>query len=259
MKRVGHKPSVYIAIRLVMVLSIFPFYSLLSSGAHGQNLEERASRQIWNFDVDLSGTLPKFFTVRNLVDARPAGGWKVINMENSPELLQDLDRLDQTRIRKMLQTFKPPSPPHVLTQLKSAGFEHDYNVVVVEGTTAADFDLKVSFLPIAGKGEMGGRLIWRAQDHRNYYISRANPLEQNIRFYRLVNGVRYKLDQFRSYYFRDNLAHSPRDCPRPSFPDFLRREIGYSIFEAKRFYQGKSDRGQRPMPSHISMCFFYRS
>jgi hypothetical protein len=33
-------------------------------------------------------------------------------------------------------------------------------------------------------------------DHQNYYITRANPLEQNIRFYRVVKGVRYKLANF---------------------------------------------------------------
>ena len=37
---------------------------------------------------------------------------------------------------------------------------------------------------------MGGGLIWRARDNRNYYLTRANPLEQNIRIYRVVKGVR---------------------------------------------------------------------
>ena len=43
---------------------------------------------------------------------------------------------------------------------------------------------------------MGGGLIWRAQDAQNYYITRANPLEQNIRLYRVVKGVRYKLANY---------------------------------------------------------------
>ena len=67
---------------------------------------------------------------------------------------------------------------------------------MVGETTTTDFDLKVSFLAIAGVGDMGGGLIWRARDHKNYYIARANPLEQNIRFYRVVNGVRHKLKNF---------------------------------------------------------------
>ena len=43
---------------------------------------------------------------------------------------------------------------------------------------------------------MGGGLIWRATDHRNYYLTRANPLEQNIRIYRVVKGVRQMVENF---------------------------------------------------------------
>jgi hypothetical protein len=43
---------------------------------------------------------------------------------------------------------------------------------------------------------MGGGLIWRAADDRNYYLARANPLEQNIRLYRVVKGVRHLLQNF---------------------------------------------------------------
>lgn len=42
----------------------------------------------------------------------------------------------------------------------------------------------------------GGGILWRAADDRNYYLVRANPLEQNIRIYRVVNGVRHLLQNF---------------------------------------------------------------
>jgi hypothetical protein len=35
--------------------------------------------------------------------------------------------------------------------------------------------------------------MWRAADDRNYYLTRANPLEQNIRLYHVVKGVRKML------------------------------------------------------------------
>lgn len=130
------------------------------------------------------------------MDGRPAGNWQVIDMKTSLSLLDRLDRADHARISQVLQSNEAPSAPHVLAQLKNRGFNQDYNVVLVGETTATNFDLKVSLLPIAGKADMGGGLIWRAQDHRNYYITRANPLEQNIRFYRVVNGVRYQLANF---------------------------------------------------------------
>ena len=130
------------------------------------------SIRLWNFDADLPGTLPKDFAVGTLVDGRPAGEWKV------------------------LKTDRAKSPPQVLAQLMGKGFEHAYKVVLINGSTSSDLDLQVSFLPIKGKADMGGGLIWRAADDRNYYLARANPLEQNIRIYRVVKGIRHLLQNF---------------------------------------------------------------
>ncbi len=127
---------------------------------------------IWDFDNDPQGTLAKDFSIGTLFDGRPAGEWKA------------------------LQTDQAKSPPHVLAQVMGKGAEHAYKVVLVDGTTASDLDLQVSFLPIAGKADMGGGLIWRAADDRNYYLTRANPLEQNIRIYRVVKGIRHLLQNF---------------------------------------------------------------
>ena len=68
--------------------------------------------------------------------------------------------------------------------------------MLIDKTKSSDIELAVSFLPIDGKADMGGGLIWRATDDRNYYLARANPLEQNIRIYRVVNGVRQMLKNF---------------------------------------------------------------
>ena len=70
------------------------------------------------------------------------------------------------------------------------GSEHAYKVVLFKEVIASDLNLDVSFLPIQGQADMGGGLIWRAADDRNYFLTRANTLEQNIRVYRIVNGVR---------------------------------------------------------------------
>ena len=153
-------------------------------------------KQKWSFDSEVAGTLPKNFIVGTLVDGRSAGKWQVIDMKPSTSLLDKLDQRDHTRVKKVLQNSEVPSAPHVFAQLKNWGYFTDFNVVLVAETNATNFDLKVSFLAVAGRGDMGGGLIWRAQDHKNYYIARANPLEQNIRFYHVVNGVRHELGNF---------------------------------------------------------------
>jgi len=130
------------------------------------------SIRTWNFDADLPGTLPKGFVVGTLFDGRPAGEWKI------------------------LKTDRAKSPPQVLAQLMGKGFEHAYKVVLINGIKGSDVDLQASFLPIEGKADMGGGLIWRVADDRNYYLTRANPLEQNIRIYRVVKGIRHLLQNF---------------------------------------------------------------
>ena len=130
------------------------------------------SVRTWNFDGDPQGQLPPKFVVGTFFDGRPAGDWKVI------------------------ATPKALSSPQVLAQLREKGAEHNYNLVLVEDTNATDLDLSVSFLPISGKADMGGGLIWRAKDDRHYYLTRANPLEQNIRVYHVVNGVRKMLKNY---------------------------------------------------------------
>jgi hypothetical protein len=131
-----------------------------------------SATRVWTFDDDPPESLPPEFQVGTLFDGRPAGEWKI------------------------LQTEMANHGKHVLGQLLGKGAEHAYKVVLVQGTTATDLDLRVSFLPISGKADMGGGLIWRATDDRNYYLARANPLEQNIRVYRVEKGVRHLLQNF---------------------------------------------------------------
>jgi hypothetical protein len=126
----------------------------------------------WHFDDVLADQLPPNFLTGTFFDGRPAGEWKVIKV---PEAI---------------------SPPQVLAQLRNKGAEHNYNLLLVEGTTARNLDLSVSFHAVSGKADMGGGLIWRAKDDRNYYLTRANPLEQNIRVYHVVHGVRKMLKNY---------------------------------------------------------------
>jgi hypothetical protein len=126
----------------------------------------------WHFDVDRLDQLPPKFAMGTFFDGQPAGEWKVIT------------------------TPKALSPPNVFAQLRAKGAEHHYNIVLIEDTHTADLDLSVSFLPISGKADMGGGLVWRAKDDRNYYLTRANPLEQNIRVYHVVKGIRKMIGDY---------------------------------------------------------------
>ena len=43
---------------------------------------------------------------------------------------------------------------------------------------------------VAGEVDRGGGVVWRAKDAKNYYIARYNPLEDNFRVYKVVDGKR---------------------------------------------------------------------
>ena len=63
-------------------------------------------------------------------------------------------------------------------------------VALLEDQKLADVDVTVRFRPVSGKEDASGGIIFRARDGRNYFLVRANALENNFRLYTLVNGKR---------------------------------------------------------------------
>src|SRR5439155_23632083 len=79
-----------------------------------------------------------------------------------------------------------PSKPNVLKQSGQATFP----VCFKNGTSIKDGFVDVKFKPIAGKEDQAGGVIWRLQDANNYYIARANGLENNVAIYHAIKGKR---------------------------------------------------------------------
>jgi hypothetical protein len=79
-----------------------------------------------------------------------------------------------------------PSKPHVLKQSGQATFP----VCIKDDTRLKDGFVEVKFKPVAGKEDRAGGLIWRCQDADNYYIARANALEDNVTIYHTLKGKR---------------------------------------------------------------------
>jgi len=79
-----------------------------------------------------------------------------------------------------------PSKPNVLKQSGQATFP----VCFKNNTNIKDGFVEVKFKPVAGKEDQAGGVIWRVQDANNYYIARANALEDNVTIYHTINGKR---------------------------------------------------------------------
>ena len=79
-----------------------------------------------------------------------------------------------------------PSKPNVLNQSGAATFP----VCIKNDTNLTDGFVEVKFKPVAGKEDQAGGVIWRVQDANNYYVARANALEDNVTIYHTINGKR---------------------------------------------------------------------
>jgi hypothetical protein len=113
-----------------------------------------------NFDQDKAGALP--------------AGWKCgVTGRGSPKWTIEKDDT-------------APSLPNVLKQSGSGTFPW----CVKSDTSIENGSVEVKFKPISGKEDAAGGVVWRWKDGDNYYVARANALEDNISLYHTTNGRR---------------------------------------------------------------------
>jgi hypothetical protein len=81
----------------------------------------------------------------------------------------------------------------VIAQLSFNNPNYHFNEVVYDGFKVKNVQMEVSFKGVKGSKDQGGGLIWRFLDSDNYYVVRANPLEDNVVLYKVENGIRSDL------------------------------------------------------------------
>lgn len=123
-----------------------------------------ATRKI-DFTDDAVGQAPKGFEFGYTAGVGKPGKW-VVQAEGSNKFLAQTDP-DSTRSR--------------------------FPVAVLSDVTAGDVDLSVRFRPISGRVDQAAGLVWRYQNQDNYYIVRANALEDNVVLYKVEGGERTDL------------------------------------------------------------------
>ena len=82
-----------------------------------------------------------------------------------------------------------PSAPKVLRQSGSG----QYPWCVLDASHALNGVVSVKFKPVSGREDQAAGLIWRFRDANNYYVVRANALEDNVVLYKVENGRRIDL------------------------------------------------------------------
>ena len=119
--------------------------------------------QVANFDSDVAGQPPSGWTCGSTGKGSPR--WSV---EAAPDA---------------------PSAPNVLVQRGKASFPWCVNPAIA----LTDGKVRVKFKPISGREDQAGGLVWRWKDGDNYYVARANALENNVSLYYTRNGSRNTL------------------------------------------------------------------
>jgi hypothetical protein len=114
----------------------------------------------WNFDKDVPGSLPAGAEIFS-------GAWAVQSEADAP------------------------SAPHVLCQSATA----DFPALSLGPKVYGNLVMSIRFKPISGKTDQAAGILFRIQDANNYYILRANALEDNVIFFRYASGKRTTLQE----------------------------------------------------------------
>jgi len=72
--------------------------------------------------------------------------------------------------------------------------DYRFPLAIREGFSAANIDVEIRFKAVSGKIDQAAGIAVRLSDADNYYVARANALEDNVRFYRVVAGRREQLE-----------------------------------------------------------------
>jgi hypothetical protein len=129
-----------------------------------------------------------------------------------------------------------PSKPYVLKQSGQA----TYPVCIKEDSQLKDGFVEVKFKPLSGKEDQAGGVIWRVTDRDNYYVCRANALEDNVVLYKTVAGKRSSLDivgRRGGYGVKENVTPAQWHTLRVEFRDHRFKVI----FDGKHLFDAEDD------------------
>lgn len=128
-----------------------------------------AAARTWDFQTDALGAAPAGFS---------------------------FSRTGQGREGKWVITQDPSAPAgdHVLAQLDADGTDYRFPLAVADSPSLADLRLEAWCKPVSGKVDQACGLVFRYRDAGDYYLVRANGLEDNVNLYKVVKGRRRQIE-----------------------------------------------------------------
>ena len=126
---------------------------------------QEGTMKTWDFERDQADSPPAGFSFGRTGQGRP-GKWVV--------------RVDPDAKAKT----------HVLAQVDTDDTDYRFPVAVADEPLLKDLRVEVRCKPVSGKTDQACGLVFRYQDENDYYVARANALEDNVRLYHVTAGKR---------------------------------------------------------------------
>lgn len=130
-----------------------------------------------DFTMAEQGKQPGGFVPILAGEGRP-GQWEVTTAEVAPALAPSNPQANRIAI-------KP-----VLSQLDTDPSNERFPMLVYDGEEFADFTVRTRLRLMGGQRDQMAGLVFRLQDAENFYVARVSVLDQNIRFYKVTEGLR---------------------------------------------------------------------
>jgi hypothetical protein len=117
------------------------------------------------------------------------------DMPNGPPAGFSFGRTGQGRLGKWVvrAAADAPSGGYVLAQTDADTTDYRFPVAWANEPTLADLELSVRCKPVSGEVDEACGLVFRLRDANNYYLTRANAAENNVRLYFVRDGRREQI------------------------------------------------------------------
>jgi hypothetical protein len=86
-----------------------------------------------------------------------------------------------------------PTQPYVLAQVSTDPTGNRFPLAILDSVKFHDGDVSVRLKPVAGSQSQAGGVVFRYIDANNYYLARANAIQENVALFRVENGERTQI------------------------------------------------------------------
>lgn len=136
----------------------------------------------WLMSLAIWGTVTQFINFDSAKPGSVPSGWTAVSTGTGARAKWEV-----------LKDPSAPSPPYVFAQNSRGSSASVCPLAILDQTEVKDGELSVRMKPVGGKEDCTGGLVWRYYDPKNYYLVRANAMENSVIVYRVEHGKRTPL------------------------------------------------------------------